>query len=133
MTKNETGREGDTVKLNVKSPPTPVTPAAAKGASKLKVTDGDGSAPAVRVEGGEMVKKPEFLDRAMTRTDVKKSEAKPAIEAALATMAEALKDGEELQLPPLGKIKVVKSRDIGDGAQVLTLKLRTMKDGAGQG
>jgi len=30
-------------------------------------------------------------------------------------------------LPPLGKIKVVKEKDVGEGAKVLTLKLRTMK------
>ena len=41
--------------------------------------------------------------------------------------------GEELNLPPMGKMRVVKSKDIGDGARVLTLKLRTMKDGAGLG
>ncbi len=132
MTKKETERAGATVKLNVKSPPPPVSPTAATGASKLKIADAEGASPAVKVESGEMVKKPEFLERVMTRTDVKKSQAKPAIEAALATLAEALMNGEELQLPPMGKLKVVKTRDIGDGAQVLTLKLRTMKDSAGQ-
>ena len=40
---------------------------------------------------------------------------------------------EELNLPPMGKLRVVKSKDVGEGAKVLTLKLRTMKDGAGQG
>lgn len=133
MTKKETERAGATVKLNVKTPPPPVTPTAAAAASTLKIADAEGASHAVKVEGGEMLKKPEFLERVMTRTDVKKSQAKPAIEAALATLAEALMNGEELQLPPMGKLKVVKARDIGDGAQVLTLKLRTMKDSAGQG
>jgi nucleoid DNA-binding protein len=82
--------------------------------------------------GGAPLKKPEFLERSTARTDVKKRDAKPAIEAALAVLAEALAKGEEIVLPPLGKIKVIKSKQLGNGAHVMTLKLRTMKDGAGQ-
>lgn len=117
----------NTVKLNTVVPEPVVTP--------LNIT-----APATRVVGGavsvpkgEMLKKAEFLDRAVSRTDVKKRDAKPAIEAALAVLAEALSNGEELNLPPMGKLRVVKSKDLGEGAKVLTLKLRTMKDGAGLG
>lgn len=79
-----------------------------------------------------LVKKPEFLEKAIARTDIKKRDAKPAIEAALAELADLLADGNELNLPPMGKLKLVKSKDIGDGAKVLTLKLRTMKDSAGK-
>lgn len=79
-----------------------------------------------------LVKKPEFLERSIARTAVKKRDAKPAIEAALAELAALLSEGNELNLPPLGKLKLIKSKDIGDGAKVMTLKLRTMKDNAGQ-
>ena len=75
----------------------------------------------------EKTKKPAFLERALLRTDVKKRDAKPAIEAALAELSAALLAGEELVLPPLGKLKVVKTKDVGQGAFALTLKLRTMK------
>lgn len=78
-------------------------------------------------EGDKKVKKPVFLDRTLLRTDVKKRDAKPAIEAALAELSAALLAGEELVLPPLGKLKVIKSKDVGQGAKALTLKLRTMK------
>lgn len=88
---------------------------------------------AVAVPQGEMLKKGEFIDRVVARTDVKKRDAKPAIEAALAVLAEALSQGEELNLPPMGKLRVVKSKDLGEGVKVMTLKLRTMKDGAGFG
>lgn len=88
--------------------------------------------PAVPVTTKMLVKKPEFLDRAIARTAVKKRDAKPAIEAALAELAALLSEGNELNLPPLGKVKLIKSKDIGDGAKVMTLKLRTMKDNAGQ-
>jgi nucleoid DNA-binding protein len=116
------------VKLKTVVPDPVVTPLAKTAAPQTKIVN-----PAVSVPQGEMIKKPEFLDRAVERTDVKKCEAKPAIEAALAVLAEALIKDEELNLPPMGKLRVVKSKDAGEGAKLLTLKLRTMKDGAGQG
>ena len=74
----------NTVKLNTVLPEPVVTPLKlAKTATKVVK-------PAVAVPQGEMVKKPEFIDRAVARTDVKKRDAKPAIEAALAVLAEAL-------------------------------------------
>lgn len=117
-----------TVKLKTVVPDPVVTPLTKTAAPQTKIVN-----PAVSVPQGEMIKKPEFLDRAVERTDVKKREAKPAIEAALAVPAVSLINGEELNLPPMGKLRVVKSKDVGEGAKVLTLKLRTMKDGAGQG
>ena len=117
-----------TVKLKTVVPDPVVTPLAKTAAPQTKIVN-----PAVSVPQGEMIKKPEFLDRAVERTDVKKREAKPAIEAALAVPAVSLVNGEELNLPPMGKLRVVKSNDVGEGAKVLKLKLRTMKDGAGQG
>ncbi|SEW16413.1 DNA-binding protein [Cognatiyoonia koreensis] len=116
-----------TVKLKAVTPPTQSAKPAAQPAGKTP-TIVSGATPVV---AKTVIKKPEFLERAVARTDVKKRDAKPAIEAALAELAELLADGNDLNLPPLGKFKVVKSKDIGDGAQVLTLKLRTMKDSAG--
>ena len=116
------------VKLKTVVPDPVVAPLAKTAAPQTKIVN-----PAVSVPQGEMIKKPEFLDRAVERTDVKKREAKPAIEAALAVPAVSLINSEELNLPPMGKLRVVKSKDVGEGAKVLTLKLRTMKDGAGQG
>ena len=75
----------------------------------------------------EMLKKPEFLERVVARTDVKKRDAKPAIEAALAVLSDALLAGEEVNIPPLGKLRVAKSRALDNGAHVLTLKYRSMK------
>jgi hypothetical protein len=117
-----------TVKLKTVVPDPVVTPLAKTAAPQTKIVN-----PAVSVPQGEMIKKPEFLDSAVERTNVKKREAKPAIEAALAVPAVSLINGEELNLPPMGKLRVVKSNDVGEGAKVLKLKLRTMKDGAGQG
>lgn len=101
-------------------------PAAAKAPRPTVV------AAAKPIAAGNQVKKPEFLERVLEKTDVKRRDAKPAIEAALAELATILMAGDEVNIPPLGKLKVVKSKEVGEGAQVLTLKLRTMKDGAGQ-
>lgn len=124
------GKKSDasgTVKLSTVMPEPVVTPLNVV-APQHKIV-----AAAVSVPQGDILKKPAFIDRAVARTDVKKRDAKPAIEAALAVLAEALENGEELNLPPMGKLRAVKSKDLGDGARVLTLKLRTMKEGAGQG
>ena len=109
-------------------------------APKAKVAPPAARAPAPRVVGtntemaaGDSVKKADFIDRVIARGDLKKKDAKPAIEAALAELADILAAGGELVLPPMGKIKAVKVKDLGEGAQMMTLKLRTMKDGAGLG
>lgn len=117
-----------TVKLAAIAPDPVIAPLADKTVVKVGIAP-----PTVLVPKGEIIKKPEFIDRAVDRTDVKRRDAKPAIEAALVVLAEALVNGEELNLPPMGKLRVVKMKDVGDGAKVLTLKLRTMKDGAGLG
>lgn len=78
--------------------------------------------------GPAQLKKPALLDQLVARSQLKKRDAKPALDAVLALIGEALARGDELILPPLGKIRVVKSKDVGDGAQLLTLKLRSIKD-----
>jgi len=75
-----------------------------------------------------MLKKPEFIERVMARVDVKKRDAKPVVEAAVAVLSEALAAGELINLPPAGKFRVIRSKDLDDGAQVITLKLRTPKN-----
>ncbi|MCO4846412.1 MAG: HU family DNA-binding protein [Yoonia sp.] len=124
----ESKSSSKTVKLKTVAPDPVVTPLADTKALKTEIAP-----PAVTLPQREIVKKPEFIDRALTRTEVKKRDAKPAIEAALIVLADALVKGEELNLPPMGKLRVVKCKDVGEGAKVLTLKLRTMKDGAGLG
>jgi len=75
-----------------------------------------------------MIKKPELLDEVVLRTNLKKRDVKPTVEAALAVLGDALRDGVVVNLPPLGKLRVVKSKPLDGGATVMTLKLRTPKD-----
>ncbi len=75
-----------------------------------------------------LIKKPELLDEVVLRTNLKKRDVKPAVEAALAVLGDALRDGSEVNIPPLGKLRVVKSKTLENGAAVMTLKLRTPKN-----
>lgn len=61
----------------------------------------------------------DLVDTVTAATGAKKPEAKKAVEATLAALAAALNAGSVLALPPLGKLRVVKTT-----ATALTLKLR---------
>ncbi len=86
------------------------------------------AAPEAAKESGVALKKSDLLDQIVARTNLKKRDVKPAVEGALPLMGDALRDGTELNLPPLGKLRVVKSKDLDGGASVVTLKLRTPKN-----
>jgi len=73
------------------------------------------------------VRKTELIDMIVDQTGVKKKDVKLSVEAAFTLVAEMLSDRKDLHLPPLGKLKFVKSKDLDDGAKALTLKLRMSK------
>lgn len=108
------------VKLTPKEPGTKATVASRSKAATIATT-------AQHIETKAVLKKAELLEKVVTQTGVKKRDAKVVIEATLASIADALTDSTEVNLPPLGKIRPVKSKEINQGAKVLTLKLRTMK------
>ncbi len=76
----------------------------------------------------KLMKKPELLEEVVLRTNLKKRDVKPTVEAALAVLGDALRDGAEVNVPPLGKLRVVKTKALDGGAAVMTLKLRTPKN-----
>jgi len=61
----------------------------------------------------------DLVDGVAAATGAKKTEVKKAVEATLAALATALNAGSMLALPPLGKVRVVKTT-----ATAMTLKLR---------
>ena len=67
--------------------------------------------------------KKELVDLAVARSGVKKRDAKPAIEAALAILGEALSEGRELNLKPFGKLKVTRMKKGGNG-QIINARVR---------
>jgi hypothetical protein len=78
-----------------------------------------------------ILKKKDFIDRAIERSGLRKADAKAAVEATLAVLAEALAKGEELVLPPLGKIKVAREKAHPRG-RILMLRLQLTPDEAGE-
>ena len=108
--------------------PKSATKTAAKaGAAKPKlVHTGE---PALSVVGEEAAAKAgaglrlkELVDRVVATTGGKKKGVKEIVEATLLQMGEALKKGESLNLPALGKMRVARQGAEGGGA--MTLKLR---------
>lgn len=96
--------------------------AAAKAAPAAEpVLDADEAmmAEAETATGTELDKK-ELIERVVERCGVKKRDAKPAIEAALAILGEALAEGRELKLEPLGKLKVTKIKEMGDKRMIVS-------------
>lgn len=72
------------------------------------------------------LKKKELIDLVVARAGVKKRDAKPAVEAALAILGEAIAEGRELNLPPLGKLRINRAEDKANG-RVTICKLRQNK------
>ena len=109
-----------TVTLTPKTPAKPAIPAATATPAKIVK-------PAQPVKTTDVMRKPEFIEKTVERSGLKKKDVKPALETALAVLGDALAQGQELNLPPLGKIKLVKSKDLEAGAKAYTLRLRTRK------
>lgn len=54
-----------------------------------------------------MIKKKEIIDAICHDSGLKKFEARAALEAMLSYVHDQIEAGEEVQIPPLGKIKIV--------------------------
>lgn len=81
------------------------------------------------VKARAVLKKKDFLDRVVARAGIRKSDAKAGAEATLAALAAALAEGQEIVLPPLGKIKVVREKAAKSGRQFV-LRLAMPADAA---
>ena len=97
-------------------------PAPAKTPKAVLAKKANASADTVTV-----VKLKEIIDRVVSAASLKKKDVKPVVEATLKAIGDALAAGEALILPPLGRLRVSRSKDMVNGA-MLTLRL---KRGAG--
>ena len=82
------------------------------------------------VAAAPMLRKKELIERVVARSGVKKKDAKPAIEAMLAVLGEALAAGEDLNLQPLGKVMVKRTKELPN-AKVMVCRIRQRKESAG--
>ncbi len=75
------------------------------------------------------LKKKELLDRVVERSGVKKKFAKPVVEAMMDVLGEAIAEGREMNLQPLGKVKHQRTKDMAK-ARVTVAKIRQNKSAA---
>ncbi len=71
----------------------------------------------------EDLRKKELIDAVVARSGIRKRDAKPAVEAALAILGEALAQGRELNLRPMGKLKVTRMKK-GSHGQIIHARVR---------
>lgn len=69
------------------------------------------------------LKKRELIDLVVARSGIKKKDAKPVVEAMLAVLGETIAAGRELNLQPLGKLRINRVVEKGNG-RVIICKLR---------
>jgi nucleoid DNA-binding protein len=82
------------------------------------------------VVSGPIMKKKDLIDLVVEQSGIKKKDAKPVIEAMLAVLGTAIGEGRELNLEPMGKLKVHRAKDIRNGKMSIC-KLR-QKDNASE-
>ena len=75
------------------------------------------------VVAGPMLKKPELIDRVIAETGMKKKDVKPVVESMLNVLGLGLANGEEMNLPPLGKVMINRTKDLSN-AKVIVTKVR---------
>lgn len=75
------------------------------------------------VVSGPMMRKKELIDLVVERSGIKKKDAKPVIEATLAILGEAIGESRELNLQPMGKLRVRRVKHMPNG-RVMVTKIR---------
>jgi nucleoid DNA-binding protein len=76
----------------------------------------------------DVLTKKDIVARAVEISGVKKKDARPSVEAALQVVLAALAEGNEVNVPPYGKIRIVKEKAI-KGGKMITAKIR-VNDGS---
>ncbi len=69
------------------------------------------------------LKKKDLIDQVVVRSGIKKKDAKPVVEAMLAILGETLGSGRDLNLPPMGKLRINRTQE-KPGFRVIISKLR---------
>lgn len=107
--------------------PTSPAPARTSASSRPKpaasLDERGDAAPTGPVDTPAPLKKQELLAQVIERSDIPKRDAKPVVEAMLAVLGDALAEGRELNLKPMGKIKRKRVTE-GDKARVIVASIR---------
>ncbi len=76
--------------------------------------------------GDNPLKKQELIAKVVERSEVAKKHAKPVIEAMLAVLGDALSEGRDLNLQPMGKIKRKRMKE-NEKARIIVANIRQPK------
>lgn len=71
----------------------------------------------------KVLQKRQFLSKIAARTGLRNAQVKDIVEATLAELGDAISSGQTLALPPLGRARINRQRDVS-GAEVIVLRLR---------
>lgn len=110
----------------------PASDAAASAPPKSVVTSTATPAKAAAKADDDFMRKPDLIEKVVVRSGIKKKDAKPVVEAMLAVLGEAIADGQEMRLPPLGKVMVNRTKDLENGTAYI-IKVRQPKKAGGTG
>lgn len=97
----------------------PITPAAVEAVLVPVTVEPKLVTAATPVVAGPEMKKKDLIDKVVKRAGVKKKDAKTVVEAMLAVLGDALGEGRELVLQPLGRIKVTRVKETGNGRMMI--------------
>ncbi|MGJ8545254.1 MAG: HU family DNA-binding protein [Sulfitobacter sp.] len=118
------------VKTTVPTAPAPLSAIGSGSAIDAPTADPTVVETLAPVIAGREMRKKELFDLVTARSGMKKKDVKPVVEALLAVFGEAISEHRDMVLPPLGRLKIQRSKDLKD-AQVTVLKLRQRKPQAG--
>jgi len=115
-------------KANPRGGASDTTPAQGKSAAAPARPAASAPRPVVVAQGTPEPAKPdlkrqELLAQVVARSEVKKKYAKPALEAALAVIGDALAEGRELNLAPMGKVRINRTKQMANG-RVIVARIR---------
>ena len=79
-------------------------------------------------DNARVLQKRQLVSRIAQRVGRGNSEIRPIVEATLAELGEAISAGQTLALPPLGRARISRQRDVS-GAEVIILRLRRRHPG----
>jgi DNA-binding protein HU-alpha len=72
---------------------------------------------------GPMMRKKELIDTVVQRSGMKKKDVKPVVEMMLTVLGEAIGDNRELNLPPMGRMKIRREKKLSNG-RIVVAKIR---------
>lgn len=74
----------------------------------------------------DQLRRADLINMVVERTGLKKKDVKPAVEAALHIMGEALAKEDAMALPPFGRVKIARKREL-ENADVYVCRIRRAK------